>query len=179
MREVGRIEMKPVRELFPKEAHEFTVWLEGHIEALSERLGIELSVVQREKEVGDFNVDLLCEDGEGRLDRVTARGTSGCATRCTAVGEIEAEFGEELEWLRLDDKRASIIRKTTRADGLMDEDKVGRRPGCDDRDRHPAQEGVPVQADGNRPRSVLEVKVASRCVVRLGCDCHRAAAFGR
>ena len=63
---IGRIELLPIRKVFPKEAQDFTVWLESHIEALSDRLGIELSVVQREKDVGDFNVDLLCEDADGR-----------------------------------------------------------------------------------------------------------------
>ncbi|HPT29133.1 MAG TPA: DUF4268 domain-containing protein [Bryobacteraceae bacterium] len=62
---IGRIELVPIREVFPKEAQHLTVWLEQHIEALSERLGIELSVVEREKRVGDFIVDLLCQGAEG------------------------------------------------------------------------------------------------------------------
>lgn len=63
---VSRLEIVPIRKAFQKEAIHFTTWLEGHIEALAERLGLQLTVVQREKEVGDFNVDLLCEDGDGR-----------------------------------------------------------------------------------------------------------------
>jgi hypothetical protein len=62
---VTRLEIVPVRQAFRNEARHFTRWLEEHIEALSERLGIELTVQQREKAVGDFNVDLLCEDAEG------------------------------------------------------------------------------------------------------------------
>jgi hypothetical protein len=61
---VGRLQVEPIRKAFPKEALDFTTWLETHIEALSERLGVDLSVIEREKGVGDFNVDLLCEYGE-------------------------------------------------------------------------------------------------------------------
>jgi hypothetical protein len=63
---IGRLEMLPIRQVFPKEAQHFTTWLETHIEVLSERVGIPLTVIQREKEVGDFNVDLLCEDSDGK-----------------------------------------------------------------------------------------------------------------
>lgn len=61
---ISRLEIVPVRKAFPKEAQHFTTWLESHIEALAERLGLELTVVEKEKAVGDFKVDLLCEDGE-------------------------------------------------------------------------------------------------------------------
>jgi hypothetical protein len=63
---VARLEVVPIRKVFHKEAGQFTPWLEQHIEALAERLGLQLTVVQREKEVGDFNVDLLCEDADGK-----------------------------------------------------------------------------------------------------------------
>jgi len=63
---ISRLEIVPIRNVFQKEAQHFTTWLESHIEALSERLGLQLTVVQREKQVGDFNVDLLCEDSNGR-----------------------------------------------------------------------------------------------------------------
>lgn len=61
---ITRLEIVPVRKAFPKEAGHFTTWLENHIEALGHRLGIGLTVVKREKDCGDFNVDLLCEDDE-------------------------------------------------------------------------------------------------------------------
>jgi hypothetical protein len=64
-RKIGRIELLPIRQAFPHEAIHFTTWMEENIERLSERVGIELTVVQREQAVGAFNVDLLCEDGEG------------------------------------------------------------------------------------------------------------------
>jgi hypothetical protein len=41
--------------------------MEQHLDVLAERLGLELNLVQREQIVGDFSVDLLCEDASGRL----------------------------------------------------------------------------------------------------------------
>ena len=69
---IGRLEFEPVRAVFrdasvlPAADRHFTTWLEQHLEVLGERLGIELTLVQREKAVGEFNVDLLCEDGNGQ-----------------------------------------------------------------------------------------------------------------
>ena len=62
---IGRLEFEPVRPAFHDEARHFTTWLEQHLEVRGERLGIGLTLVQREKAVGEFNVDLLCEDGNG------------------------------------------------------------------------------------------------------------------
>jgi hypothetical protein len=64
---IGRLKIVPIRQVFKDEARDFTPWLETNIDALSERLGIKLSDVQREKTVGAFNVDLYCSDGAGRL----------------------------------------------------------------------------------------------------------------
>ena len=62
---VGKLETVPVRDAFRHEALDFTLWLETNIDALSDRLGIELTVLEREKQVGSFNVDLFCEDDAG------------------------------------------------------------------------------------------------------------------
>ncbi|MBV2168575.1 MAG: DUF4268 domain-containing protein [Bdellovibrio sp.] len=64
--EVSRLEILPVRQAFAHEAYDFTKWLENHIDVLSERLGLQLSVTGREKRVGDFIIDLVCEDEEGQ-----------------------------------------------------------------------------------------------------------------
>lgn len=63
---VSLIEVEPLRKAFPNEALHFTTWLAEHIDALADRLGLELTVVEREKAVGDFSVDLLCEDARGQ-----------------------------------------------------------------------------------------------------------------
>lgn len=65
MTDISQIEIVPIREAFSHEVHNFTVWLESNIEALSERLGFPLTVIEREKSVGSFNVDLYCEDIHG------------------------------------------------------------------------------------------------------------------
>lgn len=65
MNNIGKIAVVPVRDAFRHEAHDFTVWLEDNIDALAERVGIDLTVIEREKSVGSFNVDLLCEDENG------------------------------------------------------------------------------------------------------------------
>jgi hypothetical protein len=63
---IGRLETVPIKHVFKHEEHDFTPWLEQHIDVLAERLGMQLTVVQREKTVGDFSVDLLCEDAESK-----------------------------------------------------------------------------------------------------------------
>lgn len=46
---IGKIEIVPVRQAFEHEALNFTLWLEQNIDALSERIGLELTVLEREK----------------------------------------------------------------------------------------------------------------------------------
>jgi hypothetical protein len=62
---VSTLKSVHIRQAFPHEAHNLTVWLETNINALSDRLGIQLTVIAREKAVGSFSVDLLCEDSAG------------------------------------------------------------------------------------------------------------------
>lgn len=65
MNSVAKITSVSIRDAFRHEANNFTVWLEDNIDALAERLGMDLAVVEREKSVGSFKVDLLCEDQNG------------------------------------------------------------------------------------------------------------------
>lgn len=60
--EVGKIERLELRKIWNNEALSFTPWLETNIDALSEVIGLPLSVVAREKIVGSFSLDLLAED---------------------------------------------------------------------------------------------------------------------
>lgn len=62
---IAKIEIVPIREAFAHEAVNFTYWLEQNIDALADRLGFDLTVIEREKSVGSFNVDLFCEDANG------------------------------------------------------------------------------------------------------------------
>jgi hypothetical protein len=62
---IGKIEIVPVRTAFRHEALNFTRWLEENIEALTDRLGFELTDVEREKPVGSFHVDLVGNTTDG------------------------------------------------------------------------------------------------------------------
>ena len=63
---IALLETVNIKKAFFKEAYDFTPWLEKNIEALSQRLNLALTVIAREKAVGSFSLDLLCEDSEGR-----------------------------------------------------------------------------------------------------------------
>lgn len=53
-----------IRELWKGEATDFTPWLaaEENIIQLGNEIGIELEVVQQEKNVGPFRADILCKN---------------------------------------------------------------------------------------------------------------------
>jgi len=64
---IGKIQRVPLREVWKHEAHSFTRWLEENIDILNDILDLNLSNPEREKIAGDFNVDLVAEDGSGNL----------------------------------------------------------------------------------------------------------------
>jgi hypothetical protein len=64
--QVSKLEFTSVRTAFKNEASDFTAWMEEHIDALAERLGMQLTVQEREAGVGDFRADLLCVNEAGR-----------------------------------------------------------------------------------------------------------------
>ena len=62
---IGKIERVPLREVWRHEAQDFTRWLEGNLDALSDVLDITLSGPVREQPAGTFSVDLVAEDESG------------------------------------------------------------------------------------------------------------------
>lgn len=62
---ISRLESVPLRELWANEAKDFTTWLAENLDFLGEKLGLELSVVEREASVGPFSADILAEDSNG------------------------------------------------------------------------------------------------------------------
>lgn len=64
---VGKLEpVTDLREIWKHEALNFTSWLADNCDVLKDQLGLDLSVVEREKSVGPFSVDILAKDAEGR-----------------------------------------------------------------------------------------------------------------
>ncbi|MCW0482733.1 DUF4268 domain-containing protein [Gaoshiqia sediminis] len=59
---IGKLEKVDIRQLWIGEASDFTPWLakKENMELLGDEIGIELEVVQQEKNVGSFRADILC-----------------------------------------------------------------------------------------------------------------------
>ncbi len=55
----------PLREVWKREAHNFTQWLEENIDVVNEVIDLDLANVEREKSAGAFSVDLVAEDASG------------------------------------------------------------------------------------------------------------------
>lgn len=58
----GKIKKLNLRDIWPKEAKDFTPWLAENIGALGEAIGMELELKDMEAAVGDFSLDLLARD---------------------------------------------------------------------------------------------------------------------
>lgn len=63
--DLERLQPVPLREAWPHEARDFSVWLSENLDALSEKLDFELTFVERDKVVGSFIIDVLAEDEAG------------------------------------------------------------------------------------------------------------------
>lgn len=63
---VGRIEKVQLRDVWKKEAKDFTGWLFDNVEVLAEELDIDLTSIEKEKKVGSFSADIIAEDGSGQ-----------------------------------------------------------------------------------------------------------------
>ncbi len=64
-RMIGRLRRVPLREVWPHEARDFTVWLRDNVEVLNEVLRREFSNAEAERSAGPFSVDLVAEDEQG------------------------------------------------------------------------------------------------------------------
>lgn len=64
---IGKLKKVPLREIWKNEAKDFTTWLSENIYTLNEAMEANFSIIEREKAVGDFSLDLVAEDGDGRL----------------------------------------------------------------------------------------------------------------
>jgi hypothetical protein len=62
---IGKIEKVHLREIWKHEAHDFTAWLQNNIDVLNSVLDFQISNPEREKNTGNFSVDLVGEDENG------------------------------------------------------------------------------------------------------------------
>jgi hypothetical protein len=62
---IQKITRIPLRTAFPHEARDFTRWLEENIDVLNDCIDISLSNAERERNAGDFSVDIVAEDESG------------------------------------------------------------------------------------------------------------------
>lgn len=62
---IGKLERVALREVWKHEAMDFTQWLQENIDVLNDALDLNLVNVDRERETGDFSIDLVAEDDSG------------------------------------------------------------------------------------------------------------------
>lgn len=62
---ISKLEYVNIREIWRHEAADFTTWLAANIDYINEKLGIALNVLETEKQIASFIVDIYCEDDQG------------------------------------------------------------------------------------------------------------------
>lgn len=62
---VGRLDRVELREVWAKEASDFTSWLGNNLDILSDHIDCKLSLLEREKKAGSFSADLFAEGPNG------------------------------------------------------------------------------------------------------------------
>jgi len=63
---IGKMERVLLREVWKKEAKDFTSWLYENLEILGEELDLVLTPYKKEKSIGSFSADIVAEDGTGQ-----------------------------------------------------------------------------------------------------------------
>lgn len=112
----GKIVKLNLKDIWQKEAKDFTPWLAENIGALAEALGMDLELQQTEAAVGDFSLDLLAKDlGSGHIviienqltqtdhdhlgKLITYAAGFGASTVVWVAEVIRDEHRQALDWL--------------------------------------------------------------------------------
>lgn len=64
MKEIDRINVHPLKEIFDGEASGFTPWLTKNIGVLAEKLGINISEAEKEHKLETMKVDIIAKAGD-------------------------------------------------------------------------------------------------------------------
>jgi hypothetical protein len=112
---ISKLKKVQLREIWEKEATDFTAWLEKNVDSLNEQLELRLTIIGREKSAGDFNVDLIAEDEDGntviienQLEKtdhdhlgkiITYLTMSGAKTAIWISGNPRPEHEKAINWL--------------------------------------------------------------------------------
>jgi hypothetical protein len=116
MKQLSKIKRLSLRDVWAKEASDFTPWLAENIEELGEALGMDLELEAKEASVGDFSLDLLAKDlGTSRMVVVENQLTQtdhdhlgklltyaagfGASVVIWVAESIREEHRQALEWL--------------------------------------------------------------------------------
>lgn len=62
MADFGKIKKVNIRDIWQREAHNFTPWLAENLEKLGESVGMDLELIEQEASVGNFSLDILARD---------------------------------------------------------------------------------------------------------------------
>jgi PIN domain nuclease of toxin-antitoxin system len=115
---LSRLKQVELREAWQHEAYDFTKWLaeDENIELLSDEIGVEIVIIEKEASVGRFNVDILAEESntgnniiiENQLEKtdhdhlgklITYAAGIDAGIVIWVVKETQEEHQQAVEWL--------------------------------------------------------------------------------